>query len=297
MSKISMFGALRSRLKTGRGAGRRLHNVLEAAARFGYGARGFVYLSAGLLTLLAGLDVLGGAVGTGETGAWLLEQPHGRVWLGLLGVGLWAFVGWRVLQAVFNADNASSDFKGMVTRAGQALSGLFYALLASGVFEILDEASEMASQSAQQAQSIAENQEKASQVLALPFGGGLLVMAGLVVVAVGLGNLIRAWRDDFLAALDCPKAFCPLAETLARAGYAARGFAYLPLGVFVILAGLRSSPGQVTNTAGALSALEAQPGGGFVLAATGLGLAAFGAFAFVEARWRVIRPPRDLSTQ
>lgn len=297
MSRDTTASALLSRLKLGKRRRRPLHVAVQAAARFGYGARGFVYLSAGLLTLLAGLGGLGGAVGTGETGVWLLDQPYGRIWLLLLGLGLWAFVGWRAIQAVFNADNASADFKGWSTRAGQALSGLFYAVLASGVFEILDEAREMASQSAEQAQSIAENQEKASQVLALPFGGSLLILAGLVVLAVGAGNLVRAWRDNFLSALDCPKALCTLAETLARIGYAARGFAYLPLGVFVVLAGLRSSPGQVTNTAGALSALEAQPGGGLVLAATGLGLAAFGAFAFVEARWRVIRPPRDLSTK
>ena len=45
----------------------------------------------------------------------------------------------------------------------------------------------------------------------------------------------------------------------------------------------------------ALDALEAQPGGSWILGLTAAGLMAFGAFAFVEARWRRIRPPRDLS--
>ena len=52
--------------------------------------------------------------------------------------------------------------------------------------------------------------------------------------------------------------------------------------------------GEVTSTAGALEALEAQPGGAWILGLTAAGLMAFGAFAFVEARWRRIRPPRDL---
>ena len=65
--------------------------LIEGAARVGYGARGFVYLSAGALTLLAALDRIGDAVGTGGTAGWLAEQPFGRVWLVLLGLGLWAW--------------------------------------------------------------------------------------------------------------------------------------------------------------------------------------------------------------
>lgn len=275
-----------------------LATLVEWAARVGYGARGFVYLSAGALTLLAATDRIGEAVGTSGAAGWLAAQPFGKVWLVLLGLGLWAFVGWRVLQAVFDADHEGTDLKGWATRAGQAASGLFYGVLASGVFEYLDEFGEATSASSAQAQdlaeSVAENQEKAAVLLGLPFGEALLIGAGLVVLGVGVGNIVRAFRDDFDDALACPKAFCGTATALARAGYGARGFAYLPLGVFVVLAGLHARSGEVTTTAAALDALEAQPGGSWILGLTAAGLMAFGAFAFVEARWRRIRPPRDL---
>ncbi|WP_395946006.1 DUF1206 domain-containing protein [Brevundimonas sp.] len=271
-----------------------LASLIEGAARVGYGARGFVYLSAGALTLLAAVDLIGAAAGTGGAAGWLAEQPFGRVWLALLGLGLWAFVGWRLLQAVFDADHEGADLKGWATRAGQAASGVFYGLLAAGVFEYLDEVGEATSQAADRAESIAENQEKAALILGLPFGGLLLIAAGLVVLGVGAGNIVRAFRDDFEAALACPRAFCGTATALARIGYGARGFAYLPLGVFVVLAGLHARSGEVTTTAAALEALEAQPGGSWILGLTAAGLMAFGAFAFVEARWRRIRPPRDL---
>jgi len=275
-----------------------LATLIEWAARVGYGARGFVYLSAGALTLLAATDRIGDAVGTSGAAGWLAEQPFGKVWLVLLGLGLWAFVGWRVLQAVFDADHEGTDLKGWATRAGQAVSGLFYGVLASGVFEYLDEFGEATNASAAHAQdlaeSVAENQEKAAMLLGMPFGEVLLIGAGLVVLGVGVGNIVRAIRDDFDDALACPKAFCGAATALARAGYAARGFAYLPLGVFVVLAGLHARSGEVTTTAAALDALEAQPGGSWILGLTAAGLMAFGAFAFVEARWRRIRPPRDL---
>src|SRR5690606_35862257 len=225
----------------------RLAVLIEWAARIGYGARGFVYLSAGALTLLAALDRIGDAVGTGGAAGWLAGQPLGRTWLVLLGLGLWAFVGWRVLQAVFDADHEGADWRGWLTRAGQAASGVVYAALASSVFEYLDEYGDAVG-GIDQAESVAENQRKAAMVLDLPFGETLLVAAGLVSLGVGVGNIVRAWRDDFSQTLACSEAVCRPASMLARAGYAARGFAYLPLGVFVVLAGLRARVEAVTST-------------------------------------------------
>lgn len=265
--------------------------ALTALARVGYGARGFVYLSAGALTLLAAMDRIGGAVGSSGAAGWLAEQPFGRVWLMLLGCGLWAFVLWRIVQAVFDADNEGSDLKGWATRIGQALSALFYGLLASTVFEYLDESGAGERGSA----DVAENQQKAAEVLALPFGELLLIGAGLVILSVGVGNIVRAFREDFAHELSCSAQVCRRVTPLARAGYAARGFAYLPLAVFVILAGFHARAREVTDFGGALDALESQPGGSWMLGLTAVGLMAFGAFAFVEARWRRIRPPRDLN--
>ena len=48
-----------------------LATLVEWAARVGYGARGFVYLSAGALTLLAATDRIGEAVGTSGAAGWL----------------------------------------------------------------------------------------------------------------------------------------------------------------------------------------------------------------------------------
>ena len=266
-----------------------LGDGLEWAARIGYGARGFVYLSAGVLTFLAATDQIGSAVGSSGAAGWLAEQPWGRVWLLLLGFGLWAFVLWRVVQSVLDADHEGTTWRGWAARAGQALSAIFYGLLAATVFEYLDEYGARS-----EAEDIAENQEKAATLLSLPMGQSLLMLAGLAILAVGVGNIIRALRDDFTDTLKCSAKLCRRVAPVARIGYAARGFAYLPLAAFVILAAVRDSSGQVTSFGAALDALEAQPGGAFALGLTAIGMMAFGAFAFVEARWRRIRPPREL---
>lgn len=261
--------------------------VAETAARIGYGARGFVYLSIGVLTLLAALDRIPDAGSSSEVLAWLSDQPFARVWLFALGGGLWCFVGWRVLQAVFDADHAGRSLKGWGERAGQALSGVFYGVLAASVFELLDESEPGEVEGA-------DADAQAAEVLGWPFGDWLLIGVGLAILGVGVANILKGARGDFAGDLACGPAICGRVTPLARAGYVARGLAYLPLGVFVVLAGLRAEASRVRDFSGSLDALEAQPFGGPVLALTAVGLMAFGAFAFVEARWRRIRPPRDL---
>ncbi|MDO1559650.1 DUF1206 domain-containing protein [Brevundimonas sp. 2R-24] len=263
---------------------------VEWAARAGYGGRGFVYLSAGALSLLAATDHIRDAAGSSGAAGWLAGQPYGQVWLLALGISLWAFVLWRAIQAIFDPDRHGTGAKGLAKRGGQALSGVFYGVLAATVFEYLDEYGGRT-----EAEDTAENQQKAAEVLALPFGEALLILIGLIILAIGLGNLIRALREDFTEGLDCSDRARRWAEPLARAGYGARGLAYLPLAVFVLLAGLRAEAGSVTSFAGGLEALERQPGGSMVLGALAAGLMAFGAFAFVEARWRRIRAPKELS--
>lgn len=262
---------------------------MEWAARLGYGARGFVYLSAGLITLLAAMDLTGQAAGTGDAIGMVARQPLGRVWLIVLGAGLWAFVLWRVLQSVFDADHQGMSRKALAVRAGQGVSGVFYALIASTIFEVLDEFEPDPG-----ADDVAENQEKAAMLLSLPYGDLLLIAVGLVVLAVGIGNIVKGLTADFTDELACSPDLCRRVSPIARAGYVARGAAYLPLALFTVLAGAHSQVGEVTSFGDALQALEGLPAGPWVLGATAVGIMAFGAFAMVEARFRRIRPPKHL---
>lgn len=267
----------------------RTHDALETMSRIGFAANGFVYLSVGTLMIAAAIGMRGQPVGTEGAVSILAGQPYGRFWLMLVGSGLWAFVGWRALQAIFDADREGSDLKGWAARLGQAFSGLAYAVLASGVFELLDEVGP-----AMDADDMAENQEKAAMVLGLPFGGPILIAIGLGIAAAGVANIVRGSIKDFAADLECSANICRRVLPLARFGYIARGLAYLPLALFVVLAGWRAQASQVETFGSSLDALQNQPGGSWMLGVTGLGMIAFGAYSFVEARYRRIRPPRDL---
>ncbi len=267
----------------------RLHHWLELAARVGYGARGLVYLSVGLLTLTAAISLAGDPVSTGGAMGWLSQQPLGRWGLGLLGLGLLAFVQWRALQAVFDADHEGRSREGIRTRISQGLSGAAYAGLALNAFRLA-----VLTPDDPEAQAVIQARKAAQQMIGLPFGHWLLAGAGAGLLVLGLMTVRRAWREDFTQYLACSEQTCRRLSPLARAGYVARGLAYLPLGGLIVAAGLRSQPGDVATFETALDAVGRQPGGGWALGLTACGFIAFGAFSMIEARFRRIKPPKDL---
>lgn len=296
----SPLTSLRSRLARAGDFGRKkspllrrvppLKDLIELAARVGYGARGFVYLSVGLLTLLASVDLIGDAVGTRGAVAWMALRPLGRLWLLLLGLGLTAFVMWRVLQSLFDADHEGTSRHGLGMRMSQAFSGMSYAFLAFTTFAFLFHTPRDPA-----ATDLARSHEQARMVLALPFGNWLLIAAGLTLLGVGVANVSRSWREDFTEYLACSPKTCRRVAPLARAGYIARGLAYVPLAILIVMAGVKSKASDVTTFSSALDAVERQPAGPWILALASFGFIAFGVFSFIEARFRRIKPPRDLN--
>jgi hypothetical protein len=131
-------------------------------------------------------------------------------------------------------------------------------------------------------------------VLGAPHGDELLILAGLVVLGFGIGNVVQGLVQDFGHRLACDKTLRRRVEPLAKVGYAARGLATLPVGLFLVLAGLRARASEARSWGQALQTVEQQPFGSLVLGLLAAGLIAFGLFGFVEARYRRITPPSDL---
>ncbi|HWU15723.1 MAG TPA: DUF1206 domain-containing protein [Caulobacter sp.] len=264
--------------------------AIELASRAGYAARGLVYLGLGSIVLMAALDLTPRAKGArGLMRAWA-EWPLGWALISGIGVGLAGFAAWRILQAAFDADRHGRSPKAWAVRAGQAVSGLVYGGLALSAFELLDEFED--------AGEIDEEQKArhaARAVLDMPYGDDLLIAAGLVVLAFGVGNLVQGLVQDFSKRLDCDARTCRRVVPLAKIGYGARGLASLPLGVFLVMAGVEARAGEARSWGGALQALEGRPFGTPALCLVAAGLIAFGLFGLVEARYRRIRPPPEVT--
>jgi hypothetical protein len=86
----------------------------DLVAKSGYAARGVVFL------LVAGLAVFSGVAGerpeTKSALSALLGQPFGRIWVGLIGLGLLGFVAWRLAQSLADSDGHGRDVKAIAIR-------------------------------------------------------------------------------------------------------------------------------------------------------------------------------------
>jgi hypothetical protein len=209
----------------------------------------------------------------------------GLVLLWLTGLGLYGFAGWRALQAIFDVDGQGRSAKAIASRAGQALSGAIYGGLAVSVFGLIDAMHDL-----HHVSEMANTRATVAAVLAWPLGSAMVMAAGLFIVACGLGNAIRACVDNFGSTLKCAPGTAIWACRLARLGYFGRGLAMLPVGFFMLSAGWHEHAAEVRGVGGALWALHQQRFGDVVLVFVAVGLVAFGAFAFVEAWHRPIRP-------
>ncbi len=258
---------------------------VERLARFGYAARGVVYAVIGLLALQAAFA--GGRSGetTGAEGAIQKIAEQSRVLLVLVAIGLAGYALWRFVQAFLDPDHKGTEPKGLAKRAMALASGVGYSGLA-----LL--AARIASGSGGGGGGGAEgNQGLTADLLSKPFGRWLVILAGVAVIIAGLDELRRGFTKSFRDKLKMGE-MSPEEQRLAthtgQVGLMSRGFVFLIIGWFLAQAGLRYDPSQASGLGGALDALAAQSYGPWLLALVAAGLLAYGAYSFLEARYRRI---------
>jgi hypothetical protein len=258
---------------------------LELLARLGYAARGAVSLLVGALALLAAFGRGGGATGSKGALQELLLHPLGDVLLAAVALGLFGFAAWRAAQSLLDADGLGSAPKALVVRAGQLVSGIVHAGLGVSAVGLLA------------GWGYGGDEEQSARdwtrwLLARPFGEWLVGAVGIAVIGAGLGMVRKAWTASFTRKLARDRDRAPWLVPLGRAGYAARGVVFVAIGAFLVAAAVQSDPSEAHGLGGALLALQEQPFGRALFALVALGLAAFGGFGFVEARYRRISAPR-----
>jgi hypothetical protein len=256
---------------------------IERLARCGYAAKGVVYIVAGGLAVLAALGS-GGEV-TDARGAMrsIARQPFGGVLLGVVAFGLVAYVLWRWVQSITDADRKGKSLKGVALRAGYFGSGMVYAGLSFSAARILLGAYRDGEPSAAQSWT--------ARVMSLPFGAWLVSLAGLSVIGFGVYQLYKAYSAKFRKRLklsDMSESARRWATLGGRVGYAARGVIFIVVGFLLMRAARTYNPAHARGLDGALQLLARTPFGHYLLFAVAAGLAAYGVYTLVEARYRRI---------
>lgn len=253
---------------------------VEPLARFGYAARGVVYAVVGLLAIQAAYGGRGQT--TGQEGALQRIAEQSKFLLVLMAIGLAGYALWRFVQAALDPENKGTDPKGLAQRGMMVASGIIYGGLAITAARL---ASGGGGGGGEGTQGFTAN------LMTKPFGRWLVVLAGLAVIVSGLYQLKEAYTKKFRERLKLQEMNADeerLATRTGQMGLAARGIVFLITGWFLIQAGLRFDPSQARGLGGALETLASQPYGPWLLGLVALGLVAYGAYSFLEARYRRI---------
>jgi hypothetical protein len=255
---------------------------MEELARAGYVAKGVVYLVIGVLAFQAAAGA-GGAI-TGPEGALLtiLGQPAGRVLLGIIALGLSGYAVWRLFCAAFDPEHHDQNAKRLFVRLGYAGSGLGHAALAL-------EAARLALGGAGGGSDRAESWT--ARLLEAPLGPWLVGAIALGIAAYGFAQIVRSLGrkiEERLQLGELEPDQRRLVVRVGRVGTIARGIVFGMVGYLLLRAALKHDASEAGGLADALHALERQPYAPYLLGAVAVGLAAYGAYQLVKARYRVI---------
>lgn len=130
-----------------------------------------------------------------------------------------------------------------------------------------------------------ETTESLSSVLLQSWwGSALLILAGVVIFAIGAAMMGRGITRSFLKDVELPAGYRTPFTVLGVAGYVAKGIAVAIVGVLFIVAVFSRDPEDTGGLDGALKSLVGVPGGQAAIIAIGVGLILYGVFCLARAR-------------
>jgi hypothetical protein len=254
--------------------------TMERLTRLGYGIKGLIYITIGLLAIQ-------GALGKGSTSTadqlgaieTFSKLPFAQVLLWIVLIGLVSYALWGVVRAVLDPFHKGTDTEGLLSRGGYLVSAATYASFVVPTYRLLQGG--RSGSGGGQTQLVA-------QIMSMPMGRYIIGAIGLMAIGAGLYQAYTGVASKFekqfkTYALTAEQ--YRLAIQIGRFGTIARGIVFALVGFFFCLAAYTASPGRAQGIAGALSYLDKQPYGLWLLGIVAVGLIAFGIYSLMTAAW------------
>lgn len=252
------------------------HEGLKWTMRAGYGARGVIYLIIGFLAFWAAI-ASGGAPGTKGALATLRDEPMGVAALWAIGIGLFAYMVWRIVAGLADVEDHGTDGKGLIARTGQVTTGLLHGLIGVSVIGL-----------AMGGGSGGDGAEDwTAQLMAMPMGRYLVGLGALILAGAGIYYMHKGWSGKYKEHL-AGSATTERLDPLVKAGLVVYGALLVLVAGSLGYAALTADPQQAGGLREALRQLRSMAFGRFLLGGAGLGLVAFALYNFVEAAYRVV---------
>lgn len=250
---------------------------VELLGRVGLVGYGVVNL---LVAWLAAQVAFGDSGGEGASKGGALTEIAGTAWGGpllwVVAVSLFALALWQLGQAIWGRKSHG----GVAKRIVHVVEALVFAFLGYTAAKIA---------AGGKSQSNSEQAGLTASVLNATGGQVLVAAVGLAVIGAAVYLFLKGLKRKFLKDLDMARASAGTRRTttrLGQAGYMALGVAYAIVGALIVTAAVQHDPAKATGLDTALATLAQQPYGQILLLIVALGVAAFGVYCFLDARFR-----------
>jgi hypothetical protein len=207
----------------------------------------------------------------------IASTPPGLVLLWIITVGLAALVLWQLAEAIWGHRDVSGGRRALRVAINVAEAAIFGVLAFS------------AGSIAATGGAPSVSKSFAGAVFDLPGGRWLVALGGIGLVVGGGYAVYRGIKKEFLRELDLTGEAARNSRTITRIGqlgWAALGFVYGLPGVLLVVAAVRYDPKAPIGLDAGLQSLAHQPFGAPLVVLLALGVAAFGVYCFVDARYR-----------
>jgi hypothetical protein len=218
----------------------------------------------------------------------LHDQPFGTALLVAMAIGLIGYALWRFVEAAIDPERQAPGTKGIAKRIGWALGGLVHAALVVYAVGLI---------TGDMLGSVGGRGEAKSWSARLmrwdPYGAWIIGGVGLFFLGAAVWQGWCAWRSQLDERLDLERlrpAMRRLVIDVCRFGIAARAFVSALIGAGLVGAAFRLDPNRVQDVAETLDKIRRVSFGPYLLIVVAFGLAAYGVYELIEARFRRIRP-------
>jgi hypothetical protein len=252
---------------------------VEWLARLGLVARGVIWLTVGVLAAQVALGSDKRADKNGALAA-IKDKPFGEVLLLILAIGFVGYATWRLLEGAVGHHKEDDDRKRWAKRLVSLFRGGVYLVLAASTAKFLFGGG-----------GHDKTEPLTARIMSHTGGRTLVLLIGAGLVVGGLGMAYRGLRqkfEDLVHTEKMPGWLQTATRVVGTVGLVSRGLVFALVGWFLIDAAVRFEPDKAKGLDASLKTLAHHSFGRVALFAGAVGLLAFSAWSFVEARYRKI---------
>ena len=259
-------------------------DTLENLARVGLISYGVVHLLIAWLALQLAWGGGGGSADQSGAMATVADSPVGKPLLWLIAVGMIALAVWQLAEVLRwrKGLSASGDQRKKAVQKTAKSVGKAVVYIALAVLAIRFATGSGSSSSQQQQQTTAG-------VFGWPGGRWWVALAGLVTIGVGVYLVYKGVSRKFLKQIDLgsasPRARDGWWRRSGLVGFPGKGIALGLVGGLLVYAAVTFDPAKASGLDGALRTVLDAPFGQFLLTLVALGIAAFGVFCLIRAKY------------